>query len=123
MSEDAGKQIRQDIEVIPADNPKKLKLKWKVYEKPGVTWFNPKGIVKRTRSRIVGKSFERIGYPRFPRGHRYYLADLHAGYPLPRTMKIYGPASPGYSGKGRHYCYGPGCYLTGYMIRKYYKEV
>ena len=40
--------IRQDIEVLPADEPKQLKLGWVVNEIIGVAVVNPRGVAKLT---------------------------------------------------------------------------
>lgn len=46
--------IRQDIEVLPADEPKQLKLGWVVSEEIGIGIVNPRGCAKGTKSTIVG---------------------------------------------------------------------
>ncbi len=46
--------IRQDIEVLPADEPKQLKLGWVVSEEIGIGIVNPRGTAKGTKSTIVG---------------------------------------------------------------------
>ena len=38
--------IRQDIEVIPADQPRQLKLGWVVSEIIGLAIVNPRGVAK-----------------------------------------------------------------------------
>lgn len=38
--------VRQEITVIPADQPNKLRLGWVVYEEIGIAVVNPKGIAK-----------------------------------------------------------------------------
>lgn len=38
--------IRQDIEVLPADEPKQLKLGWVVSEQIGIAIVNPRGVAK-----------------------------------------------------------------------------
>jgi hypothetical protein len=42
--------IRQDIEVIPADEPKELKLGWVVSEIIGIAIINPRGVAKAVAS-------------------------------------------------------------------------
>ena len=42
--------IRQDIEVIPADEPKQLKLGWVVSEEIGLGILNPRGTAKGVKS-------------------------------------------------------------------------
>jgi hypothetical protein len=46
--------IRQDIEVLPADEPKQLKLGWVVNEIIGIGIVNPRGVAKGNKSVIVG---------------------------------------------------------------------
>jgi hypothetical protein len=46
--------IRQDIEVLPADEPKQLKLGWVVSEEIGIGIVNPRGVAKGTKSTVVG---------------------------------------------------------------------
>ena len=46
--------IRQDIEVLPADEPKQLKLGWVVNEIIGLGIVNPRGCAKGNKSVIVG---------------------------------------------------------------------
>lgn len=46
--------IRQDIEVLPADEPKQLKLGWVVNEIIGLAIVNPRGTAKGNKSVIVG---------------------------------------------------------------------
>jgi hypothetical protein len=46
--------IRQDIEVLPADEPKQLKLGWVVSEEIGIGIVNPRGMAKGTKSTVVG---------------------------------------------------------------------
>ena len=46
--------IRQDIEVLPADEPKQLKLGWVVSEEIGIGIVNPRGVAKGTKSTLVG---------------------------------------------------------------------
>lgn len=36
--------VRQDIEVIPADEPKQLKLGWVISEEIGIGIVNPRGV-------------------------------------------------------------------------------
>ena len=36
--------VRQEVTVIPADQPNKLRLGWVVYEEVGIAIVNPKGI-------------------------------------------------------------------------------
>jgi hypothetical protein len=40
--------IRQDITVLPADDPKKLRIGWVVYEEIGVVIINPYATAKIT---------------------------------------------------------------------------
>ncbi len=42
--------IRQDIEVLPADEPKQLKLGWVVSEEIGIAIVNPRGVAKGNKS-------------------------------------------------------------------------
>jgi hypothetical protein len=46
--------IRQDIEVIPADEPKQLKLGWVVSEEIGLGIVNPRGCAVSRKSTVVG---------------------------------------------------------------------
>ena len=46
--------IRQDIEVLPADEPKQLKLGWVVSEIIGLGITNPRGVSKGSKSVAVG---------------------------------------------------------------------
>lgn len=46
--------IRQDIEVLPADEPRQLKLGWVVNEIIGIGIVNPRGVAKGNKSIIVG---------------------------------------------------------------------
>ncbi len=46
--------IRQDIEVLPADEPKQLKLGWVVSEEIGVGIVNPRGTALGRKSTAVG---------------------------------------------------------------------
>jgi hypothetical protein len=46
--------IRQDIEVLPADEPKQLKLGWVVNEIIGLGIVNPRGCAKGSKSVLVG---------------------------------------------------------------------
>lgn len=46
--------VRQDIEVLPADEPKQLKLGWVVSEEIGLAVLNPRGVAKGTKSAAVG---------------------------------------------------------------------
>jgi hypothetical protein len=46
--------IRQDIEVLPADEPKQLKLGWVVSEEVGIAIVNPRGVAKGSKSAAVG---------------------------------------------------------------------
>lgn len=46
--------IRRDIEVLPADEPKQLKLGWIVREKIGVAVVNPRGCSKGRKSVVIG---------------------------------------------------------------------
>jgi hypothetical protein len=47
--------IRQDVEVIPADEPKQLKLGWVVSEIIGIAIANPRGVAGARKSVIVGQ--------------------------------------------------------------------
>jgi len=46
--------IRQDIEVLPADEPKQLKLGWVVSEIIGIAIVNPRGCAAGRKSVVVG---------------------------------------------------------------------
>lgn len=46
--------VRQDIEVLPADEPKQLKLGWVVSEEIGIAIVNPRGVAKGNKSVSVG---------------------------------------------------------------------
>lgn len=46
--------IRQDIEVLPADEPKQLKLGWVVSEIIGIGIVNPRGVAKGNKSVVLG---------------------------------------------------------------------
>ena len=46
--------IRQDIEVLPADEPKQLKLGWVVSEEIGIGIVNPRGCAKGMKSVVIG---------------------------------------------------------------------
>lgn len=46
--------IRQDIEVLPADEPKRLSLGWVVSEEIGIAIVNPRGVAKGNKSVSVG---------------------------------------------------------------------
>jgi hypothetical protein len=46
--------VRQDIEVLPADEPKQLKLGWVVSEQIGIAIVNPRGCAKGNKSVIIG---------------------------------------------------------------------
>ena len=46
--------IRQDIEVIPADEPKQLKLGWVVSLEEGCAILNPRGVAKGFKASSVG---------------------------------------------------------------------
>jgi len=46
--------VRQDIEVLPADEPKQLKLGWVVSEIIGLAIVNPRGAAKGNKSVIIG---------------------------------------------------------------------
>jgi len=47
--------VRQDIQVLPADGPRQLKLGWKVREVIGVSVINPNGVLAGSKSTMVGK--------------------------------------------------------------------
>jgi len=47
--------VRQDIEVLPADEPKQLKLGWVVSEIIGIGIVNPRGVAKGNKSVIIGR--------------------------------------------------------------------
>ena len=46
--------VRQDIEVLPADEPKQLKLGWVVSEIIGIGIVNPRGVSKGSKSLLAG---------------------------------------------------------------------
>ncbi len=46
--------IRQDIEVLPADEPKQLKLGWVVSEIIGIGIVNPRGVAAGRKSVVIG---------------------------------------------------------------------
>lgn len=46
--------VRQDIEVLPADEPKQLKLGWVVSEEIGIGIVNPRGVALGRKSVQVG---------------------------------------------------------------------
>lgn len=46
--------VRQDIEVLPADEPKQLKLGWVVSEEIGIGIANPRGCAVGRKSTVVG---------------------------------------------------------------------
>jgi hypothetical protein len=46
--------VRQDIEVLPADEPKQLKLGWVVSEIVGIGIVNPRGVAKGSKSVVLG---------------------------------------------------------------------
>lgn len=46
--------VRQDIEVLPADEPKQLKLGWVVSEIIGIGIVNPRGVSKGNKSTTIG---------------------------------------------------------------------
>lgn len=46
--------IRQDIEVIPADEPKRLSLGWVVSEEIGIGIVNPRGVAVGHKSTLIG---------------------------------------------------------------------
>lgn len=46
--------IRQDIEVIPADEPRQLKLGWVVSEIIGIAIVNPRGVAAGRKSVVIG---------------------------------------------------------------------
>lgn len=46
--------IRQDIEVLPADEPKQLKLGWVVSEEIGIGIVNPRGTAVGKKSTLAG---------------------------------------------------------------------
>src|SRR5271166_5483781 len=46
--------IRQDIEVLPADEPKQLKLGWVVSEEIGIAIVNPRGVAAGRKSVVIG---------------------------------------------------------------------
>jgi len=47
--------VRQDIEVLPADEPKQLKLGWVISEIIGIGIVNPRGVAKGNKSIVVGR--------------------------------------------------------------------
>jgi hypothetical protein len=46
--------VRQDIEVLPADEPKQLKLGWVVSEIIGIGIVNPRGCARGNKSVVIG---------------------------------------------------------------------
>lgn len=46
--------IRQDLEVLPADEPRRLSLGWVVSEEIGIAIVNPRGVAKGGKSVAVG---------------------------------------------------------------------
>ena len=46
--------VRQDIEVLPADVPRELKLGWVVSEIIGIGIVNPRGVSKGSKSVLAG---------------------------------------------------------------------
>jgi hypothetical protein len=46
--------VRQDIEVLPADEPRRLSLGWVVSEQIGIAIVNPRGCAKGNKSVIIG---------------------------------------------------------------------
>jgi hypothetical protein len=46
--------VRQDIEVLPADEPKQLKLGWVVSEIIGIGIVNPRGVARGNKSTVIG---------------------------------------------------------------------
>lgn len=46
--------IRQDIEVMPADEPKQMKLGWVISEIIGIAVLNPRGVAAGRKSTVVG---------------------------------------------------------------------
>lgn len=46
--------VRQDIEVLPADEPKQLKLGWVVSEIIGIGIVNARGVAKGNKSTVIG---------------------------------------------------------------------
>jgi len=46
--------VRQDIEVLPADEPKQLKLGWVVNEIIGIGILNPRGVASGNKSVLIG---------------------------------------------------------------------
>lgn len=46
--------VRQDIEVLPADEPKQLKLGWVVSEIVGIGIVNPRGVAAGHKSVVIG---------------------------------------------------------------------
>ena len=46
--------VRQDIEVLPADEPKQLKLGWVVSEIIGIAIVNPRGVALGRKSVVIG---------------------------------------------------------------------
>ena len=47
--------VRQDIEVLPADEPKRLSLGWVVNEIIGIAIANPRGTAKANKSILIGQ--------------------------------------------------------------------
>ena len=46
--------IRQEIEVMPADEPRRLSLGWVVSEIIGIAIGNPRGVSKSSKSTVIG---------------------------------------------------------------------
>lgn len=46
--------VRQDIEVMPADEPKELKLGWVVSEIIGIGIVNPRGVAAGRKTQLLG---------------------------------------------------------------------
>ncbi len=46
--------VRQEIEVMPADEPRRLSLGWVVSEEIGIGIVNPRGVSKGSKSTIIG---------------------------------------------------------------------
>jgi len=46
--------IRQDIEVLPADEPKRLSLGWVASEIIGLAIVNPRGVAAGKKSAVIG---------------------------------------------------------------------
>ncbi|MCZ2224541.1 MAG: hypothetical protein LC122_13030 [Chitinophagales bacterium] len=46
--------VRQDVEVLPADEPRRLSLGWVISEIIGLAIVNPRGVAAGKKSAVVG---------------------------------------------------------------------